>query len=134
MDLGGQYYNDPFGPGSGVRSVTGLSASAFEAQVLPILRGRCVGCHQPVGSDGAGLSASFRGNRYVLTGDADGDYNVTLTMVNDACAPAASYLLARPSTVPHPSGATGQSVAVLPAGSAEFDTIASWIRTGCPAQ
>jgi len=134
MDLGGQYYNDPFGPGSGVRSVTGLSASAFEAQVLPILRGRCVGCHQPVGSDGAGSSASFRGNRYVLTGDADGDYNVTLTMVNDACAPAASYLLARPSTVPHPSGATGQSVAVLPAGSAEFDTIASWIRTGCPAQ
>ena len=134
MDLGGQYYNDPFGSGSGVRAVTGLSQSAFEAQVLPVLRGRCVGCHQPVGSEGAGSAASFSGNRYVLTGDADGDYNVTLTMVGDACNPAASYLLARPSTVPHPSGAVGQSVAVLPVGSAEFNTIASWILTGCPAR
>jgi hypothetical protein len=134
MDLGGQYYNDPFGPGNGVHSITGLSQSAFEAQVLPILRERCVGCHQPVVSDGTGSATSSGGGRYVLTGDADGDYNVTLTMVSDACNPPATYLLARPSTVPHPSGAVGQAVAVLPGGSAEYDAIAGWIRTGCPAR
>ena len=133
MDLGGQYYNDPFGAGSAVRSVTGLSQAAFEAQVLPILRSRCVGCHQPVGSEGTGSATTFSGNRYVLTGDADGDYNVTLTMVSDACAPATNYLLARPSTVPHPSGALGQAAAVLPVGSAEYEAIAGWIGTGCPA-
>ena len=130
MDLGGQYYNDPFNPGSGVRSVTGLSQSAFETQVLPILRDRCVGCHQPVGSTGS-TSAASGGNRYVLTGDTDGDYNVTLTMVNDACSPSASYLLARPSTAPHPAGAVGQGSAPLPAGSADYEAIAAWIRTGC---
>ena len=133
MDLGGQYYNDPFGTGSGVRSVTGLAQSAFEAQVLPILRSRCVGCHQPVGSEGSS-GTSTGGSRYVLTGDADGDYNVTLTMVGDACAPASTYLLARPSTVPHPAGALSQAAAVLPAGSAEYEAIAAWIRTGCPAR
>jgi hypothetical protein len=134
MDLGGQYYNDPFGTGSGVRSVTGLSQAAFEAQVLPILRSRCIGCHQPVGSDGGASATSFRGNRYVLTGDADGDYNVTLTMISDACTPAANYLLARPSTVPHPADAVGQVAAVLPVGSADYDAIAGWIATGCPAR
>jgi hypothetical protein len=133
MDLGGQYYNDPFGTGSGVRSVTGLAQSTFETQVLPILRSRCVGCHQPVGSEGSSGTSSG-GSRYVLTGDADGDYNVTLTMVGDACAPATTYLLARPSTVPHPAGAGSQSAAVLPVGSAEYEAIAAWIRTGCPAQ
>ncbi len=130
MDLGGQYYNDPFGTGSGVRAVTGLSRSAFEAQVLPVLRGRCVGCHLPVGSDGA-AGAYAGGSRYALTGDADGDYNVTLTMVGDACAPARSFLLARPSAVPHPSGALGQAAPLLPAGGAEYEAIAAWIRTGC---
>jgi hypothetical protein len=134
MDLGGQYYNDPFGSGSGVRSITGLSEATFESQVMPILRSRCVSCHMPVGSDGTGSSASFSGNRLVLTGDADGDYNVVLTMVSDACNPAATFLLSRPSAIPHPSGATGQTTAVLPVASSDYTTIANWIRTGCPTQ
>lgn len=135
MDLGGQYYNDPFDGASGVRSVTTLSQASFEAEVHPILRQRCASaCHQAVGTGSTTASgSSFRENRYVLTGDAEGDYNVTLSMISDTCNPAQNALLARPSTIPHPAGATGQTTAVLPAGSAAYNRIANWIRTGCPA-
>jgi Hydrazine synthase alpha subunit middle domain len=130
IDLGGQYYNDPFAPGGGVRAVTALSQQSFEQQVYPIMRQTCMGaCHQPGGDGSAG---GFRGNRLILTGDAEGDYNVTLTMVNDACSPANNLLLMRPSTVPHPAGALTQTTAVLPVGSTPYATIASWIARGCP--
>ncbi len=133
MDLGGQYYNDPFDGASGVRTVTTLSQASFEAQVHPILRQRCASaCHQPVGSNSAPAGSNFRENRYVLTGDAEGDYNVTLSMISNTCSPAQNALLARPSTVPHPAGATGQTTAVLPAGTPAYNRIASWIRSGCP--
>ena len=127
MDLGGQYYNDPFNGSSGVRTITGLSVATFESQVYPILNNACASCHQ------AGLSPgeNFRGNRYVLTGDAEGDFNVTLTMINNACNAAANPLLARPSTAPHPAGATGQTTPLLPPGSAGYNAIANWIATGC---
>jgi hypothetical protein len=127
MDLGGQYYNDPFNGSSGVRTITGLSVATFESQVYPILNNACASCHQ------AGLSPgeNFRGNRYVLTGDAEGDFNVTLTMINNACNAAANPLLARPSTAPHPAGATGQTTPLLPPGSASYNAIANWIATGC---
>jgi len=131
MDLGGQYYNDPFDGASSVRTVATLSQPTFEAQVLPILRSTCAGCHQPVGTDGT-ATGSFLRNRFVLTGDADGDYNVTLSMISNTCSPASNFLLSRPSTVPHPSGASGQATAVLPAGSAGYTTIANWISRGCP--
>jgi hypothetical protein len=66
----------------------------------------------------------------VLTGDADGDYGVTLTMISDACNAPSNYLLSKPSTVPHPIGAVGSS-AVLPVGSAHYNAIANWIAGGC---
>jgi len=128
IDVGGQYYNDPFN--GGVRTVGTLTEASFAAQVLPILRTSCIGCHQPQGSTLNG--ASFRNNRFVLTGDATGDFNVTLTMISDTCNPAANYLLARPSTIPHPAGAVSQTTAVLPVGSSGYTAIANWIRTGCP--
>lgn len=131
MDLGGQYYNDLTGSAA-VRPVASLSETTFASQVLPILRTSCVACHQPGGNAGASTPApSFARNRYVLTGDAEGDYNVTLTMISDTCNAPSNYLLSRPSTVPHPSGATGQATAVLPAGSTAYNTIASWISSGC---
>jgi hypothetical protein len=133
MDLGGQYYNDPFNATGGVRSVTTLSQATFESQVMPILQSTCAAsCHQAIGSSATPAAATFRQNRFVLTGDPEGDYNVTLSMISDTCNPASNFLLARPSTVPHPAGAVGQTTAVLPAGSASFNTIANWIRTGCP--
>jgi hypothetical protein len=135
MDLGGQYYNDPYGSGNSVRSISGLSETTFNTAVFPILRSTCAsGCHQAVGSSEGGVEAgtSFANNRFVLTGDAEGDYNVTLSMISDACTPASNFLLSRPSTVPHPSGAPAQGTAVLPVGSANYNAIANWIRTGCP--
>ena len=130
MDLGGQYYNDPFNPNGGVREVNGLTEASFEAIVQPILRTTCAAaCHQAIGSDPEVPSAaSFRRNRFVLTGSTAGDFGVTLSMISDTCNPASNYLLSRPSTNPHPTGGTG---AVLAPGSAAYTAIADWIRTGC---
>ncbi|MFY9513311.1 MAG: hypothetical protein WAQ05_20295 [Rubrivivax sp.] len=130
MDLGGQYYNDPFAAGAGVRSVTSLSQASFETDVQPILRANCASaCHQAVGSD---VGTSFRQNRFVLTGNAEGDYGATLSMISNTCNPASNLLLSRPSTVPHPAGATTQVTAVLPAGSTGYGAISAWILKGCP--
>ncbi|MCY7314325.1 MAG: hypothetical protein LH480_01480 [Rubrivivax sp.] len=126
MDLGGQYYNDPFDGNNGVRSVTGLSQETFLSQVQPILKAQCATCHQ------AGVGNPR--NRFVLTGSAEGDFNVTLTMINNTCTPANNPLLSRPSTVPHPSGELAQTTALLPTSSAGYNQIASWIQRGCPTQ
>lgn len=130
MDLGGQYYNDPFNASNGVRTIGGLSQATFESQVQPILRSTCAAsCHQAGSSDPAvPAGTSFRGNRYVLTGSPEGDFNVTLSMISDACNPPSNYLLSRPSTSPHPSGG---SAAVLPVGGAAYNTIRNWIASGC---
>jgi hypothetical protein len=140
MDLGGKYYNDPFDAGANVRTITGLSEDAFAANVLPILTKTCAAaCHQAIGSSTSAvpIGTSFRNNRFVLTGDVKGDYGVTLSMISNACNAASNYLLSKPSTVPHPPGAmTGTppvpvTIPVLPVGSADYNTIASWISTGC---
>ncbi|CAD5374972.1 HZS_alpha domain-containing protein [Rubrivivax sp. A210] len=123
MDLGGQYFNDPFDAGSGVRSVSGLSQTVFAAQVLPVLRAQCAGCHAP--------AAGTARNRFVLTGSAGGDYNVTLTLVTNVCDASANALLSKPSTVPHPAGALAQTTAILPPASSGYNTIAAWIASGC---
>ncbi len=125
MDLGGQYYNDPFDAGANVQQTLELSQATFNSQVEPILSANCASCHQ------AGLGDPQ--NRFVLTGNPQGDYNVTLGMINNTCQAASNPLLARPSTIPHPAGAIGQTVAVLPAGSAGYNQIAAWIATGCAA-
>jgi len=132
MDLGGKYYNDPFNGSSGVRTINTLSQATFEAQVYPIMQSTCAAnCHQAIGSTATPAGTSFFQNRLVLTGDPDGDFNVTLTMISDVCNPPSNYLLSRPSTIPHPAGAVGQTTAVLPVGSAGYNSIASWIQSGC---
>jgi hypothetical protein len=133
MDLGGQYYNDPFNPNGSVRSVDGLSESVFETQVHPILLATCAAsCHLAIGSDQTTPAGTqFRENRFVLTGSAEGDFGTSLSMISDTCTPASNSLLSRPSTVPHPAGANGQTTAVLPVGSVAYNTIAAWIATGC---
>ena len=123
MDLGGQYYNDPFDANSGVRVVNGLSEATFLAQVQPLLKAQCAGCHQ------AGLGNPR--NRFVLTGSTEGDFNVTLSMINNTCAPASNALLQRPSTVPHPSGDLTQLTALLPVGSSGYNQLSAWIQQGC---
>jgi hypothetical protein len=131
MDLGGQYYNDLSAGGAGVRLTT-LSQASFVSTVYPILQANCATCHQPVGSSGAAqTTTSFRNNRFVLTGSQEGDYNVTLSMISDTCNAPSNALLLRPSTAPHPSGATGVAPP-LPVGSANYTAISNWIATGCP--
>ena len=132
IDTGGKYYNDPFDPASGTRMVPTLDEDSFIASVYPILENTCAGCHQARGSDNKPTGAtSFTNNRFVLTGDPDGDWGVTMTMVSDTCHPPLDYLLAKPSTIPHPDAATSQTTAVLPAGGANYATIANWIAAGC---
>ena len=131
MDLGGQYLNDVT-KSPNVRRVAALSQTTFTANVLPVLSSNCASCHAPTGSSGAAATGnSFLRNRFVLTGSPEGDYNVTLTMVTDTCNAAANALLKRPSTVPHPAGATGQATPVLAPTSAGYAAIASWISSGC---
>ncbi len=134
IDTGGKYYNDPFNANSGVRMLPALDQTSFEAQVFPIITATCAAsCHQAIGSSTSAVpvGTSFRNNRFVLTGDPNGDYNVTLTMITDACNPSSSYLLSKPSTVPHPLGAVGQTAAVMPVGSAKYTAIFNWIKGGC---
>jgi mono/diheme cytochrome c family protein len=132
MDLGGQYFNNVAASSSPVRTATALSRTAFDATVYPVIQANCVVCHQPTGNAGSAQTGqSFLRNRYVLTGDAEGDYNVTLTMISNACVAASNALLQRPSTVPHPAGAVGQAAPVLAAGSAGYNAIATWIGSGC---
>ena len=132
MDLGGQYYNNPFD--GGVQKVMTLNEATFAAQVLPVLRTSCMaGCHLAIGDKTTAAGTSFRQNRFVLTGESEGDFGATLSMISDTCTPASNYLLKRPSTVPHPSGAASQASAVLPVGSAGYTAISNWIRGGCPS-
>lgn len=130
MDLGGQYFNNPFD--GGVRSVVALSQSTFVAQVMPVLTANCSSCHQPGGTGATPANPlPQRLNRFVLTGSQEGDYNVTLSMISDTCNPAANYLLSKPSTAPHPAGAVNQVNALLPVGSAGYNRLANWIVSGC---
>jgi len=138
IDLGGKYYNDPFvsATGANVTQVSSLSQAVFTSQVYPILLSTCAAnCHMARGSNTTvPPGTSFVENKFVLTGDPAGDYNNTLSMISDTCNPAdpSNYLLSEPSTIPHPTGATGQTTAVLPLASANYNTIASWIQSGCP--
>jgi len=131
MDLGGQYYNDPYAGGSGVLDISTLNQTTFEQQVFPVLQSTCAAnCHQGVGSTAVPAATSFVDNRYVLTGDPTGDFNATLAMINDTCNPTANYLVSLPSTVPHPANAVGQTTPVL--AGANYTAIVNWILTGCP--
>jgi hypothetical protein len=134
MDLGGKYYNNPFDSNAGVRVITGLSQESFRLNVFPTLRSTCAAsCHQAVGSSSSAtpVGTNFQHNRFVLTGDVEGDYNVTLTMISNACVAASNALLTKPSTVPHPSGASITPTALLPLGSAAYQKFADWVQTGC---
>ena len=158
IDLGGQYYNDAFDDANndGYRSqdevrggVRGLSESVFESTVQPILMDQCAGCHQPFGGlgiPGEPVNAEFTPNRFVLTGSPEGDFNVSLSMVNDVCDPASSYLLLYPSgdetTTPmhpriddtavadDPQDPTLDDRAVLLPGEASYQAIFNWIAAG----
>jgi hypothetical protein len=138
IDLGAQYYNSPRDSGGALRGVTGLNEAVFNTKVQPILLNRCGACHQAVGLPGTGgtaPNAGFVGRRFVLTGQAEGDYNVTLSMIGNVSNPAATELLRRPaSTGTNPThGVAVGGGPVMPAGTPDYQCIFNWIQgTACP--
>jgi len=158
VDLGGQYYNDAFDDANddGFRArsevrggVQGLSESVFESSVHPVLMDQCAACHQPFGGlgiPGEPVNTGFSPNRFVLTGNVDGDFNVSLSMVNNVCDPAASYLLLYPTgdetTTPmhtriddvavadDPQDPTLDDRPVLLPGESSYQAIFNWIAAG----
>lgn len=141
IDLGAQYYNDPFNSNGTVRLLNSLSRADFDRptasngqkSIHSILLASCGGCHQAGGSDASMPAPTFENNRFVLTGSSEGDYNVSLSMVNDTCTPMNSYLLSKPSTNPHPSTLAPPlpATAVLPSTSSDYVRIYNWIGAGC---
>jgi hypothetical protein len=162
IDLGAQYFNDPFDDADddGFRSldevrggVAAVSESVFASTVQPILLASCAGCHRPFGGNGTPTeppNPGFLPSRFVLTGSVEGDFNVTLTMINDVCEPAQSALLLRPvsdetAMPPHPrvddpaiaddpGDPAADDVPVLSTGDAEYQAIHDWIAaagSGC---
>ena len=133
MDLGGQYFNNVRRAAARCARRPRCRAAAFDANVYPVIQANCLICHQPTGNAGAAQTGqSVLRNRYVLTGDAEGDYNVTLTMVSNACnAAVAIALLQRPSTVPHPAGAVGQTRRRAARRQRRLQRDRNWISTGC---
>jgi len=73
----------------------------------------------------------------VLTGQAEGDFNVTLSMISDVATPGTNELLRRPASDGiSPNPAHGLAVgggAVMPVGDTDYQCIANWIQgSTCP--
>jgi len=140
VDLGAQYYNSPRDGSGALRGVTGLSESVFNSTVHPILLNRCGVCHQAVGLPGTGGTTpnpGFVGRRYVLTGQQEGDFNVTLSMISNVANPGANPLLSRPASdgiSPNPlHGLAVGGGPVMPAGDPDYLCISNWIQgVACP--
>ncbi len=151
IDVGGQYFNDPFDVDDPfeyrsldrLRRVRGLSERVFEDAVHPMLMQTCAGCHQPFSGSGTPDdpgNPSWTSNRYVLTGSLEGDLGASLSMVADVCQPAYNALTQRPISdelgdFPHPRVAdrddpNGEPVSVLSPADAEWQLLSDWIATG----
>lgn len=134
-DLGAQYFNSATDGTGTLRGVSGLDEGVFETAIHPILMGQCASCHQAFGGNGTAsgpVNPGFQPNRFVLTGNVEGDFNVTASMVNNVVSPALSDLLRYPSSngvSPAPAHPQLLSPAgpVLPAASADYNLIRDWI-------
>lgn len=140
IDLGAQYYNSPRDSGGNLRGVTGLDQTVFNNSIHAIVLNRCGGCHQPAGLAGAAPTAGFTALRYVLTGDPEGDYNVTLSMIGNTASPGSTELLRRPRSTgtnpTHPQVAPaggGTAGPVFPtATDPDYLAVCHWINSSGP--
>ena len=163
VDVGAQYTNEPYELVNGqyvvrdaIVSSRGVSRSVFNDQIHPILKSQCFACHQPEGFSGdstvdpdefaAENDETDEFNRFVLTGNQTGDFNVTRAMINNLCDPnpGNNDLLLRPSSdnvapnLPHPQilvdindpqGAT-QPVLSDAGQDPSYQAIFDWISMG----
>lgn len=161
IDIGAQYTNVPYELVNGqyvvrdaIVSGRGVSRSKFNQSIYPILKNECMVCHTPEGDnlessidpdlfvDDTDSTHEF--NRFILTGNEAGDFNVTRAMINDLCDPQNNDLLLRPKSdnvtpnLPHPqkiidpldpNSATQPIFANTGPGS-HYDTILTWISMG----
>ena len=136
IDIGGQYLNEAYDDTGALRGVNGLNETTFANLVHPILLTQCSGCHQPFGANGQTNSVSISANRFILTGQVDGDYNMALTMISNTSQPDENYLLLRPSSLPssplpHPAlDSTVTNVPILQTSDPNYATIRNWITGG----
>lgn len=141
VDVGAQYFNSFFDSNGNPRGVTSLDEGDFNNIVHPILMSRCASCHQPFGTvngspDPNDPLPGFVGNRFVLTGNQSGDFNVTLSVVNNVCDPSLSQLLSRPAstgvspTHPPVDPAAPVPQAILPTTDQDYQDIFAWIAAG----
>ena len=160
VDIGAQYINDPFELDGAVYKVradllsnVGVSQSLFNSTVHSKLVADCQVCHSPNNNGGVGLGAtkvnnstnpSSGQNRFVLTGNPVGDFNVTVAMINDLCTPANNDLLLRPISdgvapnLPHPRilvdpsnpGGATQPVLTSTSPNSTYGVILNWISMG----
>ncbi|MDH5511841.1 MAG: hypothetical protein OEY27_01365 [Gammaproteobacteria bacterium] len=133
IDLGGTYYNDPCqtrntdGSCARFRTGTGLNQGTFETNVHPLMLTACAGCHVATGRSPD--DPPFQAKRLVLTGSVEADFNVTLTMVNNVCNPAMSYLLRYPASNSDQTAVPPEPVHphVLDTTSPLYTAISQWI-------
>jgi len=133
IDLGGQYYNDPCmtrnadGSCAKFRAVTGLDQTVFETKVQPLMLTDCAGCHVAIGR--GPNDPPFQAKRLVLTGEAIGDFNVTVGMINNVCHPELSYLLRYPTSTGNQSAVPPEPTHphILDTTSSLYVAIMSWI-------
>ncbi len=161
VDIGAQYTNEPYELVNGqyvlrdeIFSPRGVSRTVFNQDIHPIVKAECMSCHNPTGMAGessldpdlfANEASDDDGfNRFILTGNQSGDFNVTRAMINNLCDPQNNDLLLRPISdnvapnLPHPQilvdpedplGATQPVFSDTGPGSS-YDTILTWISMG----
>ena len=135
VDLGAQYFNSPrdASNGNALRGVTGMDQTVFDTSIHAILLNRCGSCHDPVGAVGA-APPNFVGRRFVLTGDPEGDFNVTLSMVGNRALPMTTELLRRPASTgtgisPNPLHGLLNGLPILSTSDPDYVSICAWIST-----
>ncbi len=157
IDLGAQYFNDPFDDanGDGFRAMSelrggvgGLDENTFGQTIQPILANNCSGCHRPGGAGGGQTpDPGLVPNRFVLTGSTEGDFSVTASMVNNVCQPELSMLLLRPVSTPSdqpahplvddpavvddPADPGADDVPVWMVTDADYLSVYDWVLAAC---
>ena len=151
VDIGAQYINDPFELVGGSYQVkadllsnVGVSQSLFNSTVHSRLMADCQSCHAPSEDSDNNANPSSGQNRFVLTGNASGDFNVTVSMINDLCTPVNNDLLLRavsdnvapnlahPQILVNPNNPAGatQPVLVDTSPNSTYGVILNWISMG----
>ena len=161
-DVGAQYTNEPYELVNGqyvvrndIYSSRGVSRSVFNQDIHPILKAECTLCHSPSGMSGGSsidpqqfadeASDDDGFNRFILTGNQSGDFNVTRAMINNLCDPPNNDLILRPKSdnvapnLPHPqilvdpddpNNTATQPVFSDTGPGSSYDTILTWISMG----